>query len=60
VSIVVIAHRPRILQTADKILVLRAGAVQDLGPRDEVLAKLIRPAGARGRPPDADRRVREP
>ena len=60
VSIVVIAHRPSILQTADKILVLRAGAVQDLGPRDEVLAKLIRPAGARGRPPDADRRVREP
>ncbi len=60
VSIVVIAHRPSILQTADKVLVLRAGAVHDLGPRDEVLAKLIRPAGARGRPPDADRRVREP
>ena len=40
VSIVVIAHRPSILQTADQILVLRAGAVQAVGPRDEVLAKL--------------------
>ena len=40
VSIVVIAHRPSILQTADQILVLRAGAVQAFGPRDEVLAKL--------------------
>ena len=40
VSIVVIAHRPSILQTADKVLVLRAGAVQVVGPRDEVLAKL--------------------
>ena len=40
VSIVVIAHRPSILQTADQILVLRAGAVQAVGPCDEVLAKL--------------------
>ena len=40
VSIVVIAHRPSILQTADQVLVLKAGAVQGLGPRDEVLTKL--------------------
>jgi PrtD family type I secretion system ABC transporter len=41
VTIVVIAHRPSMLEHVDKILVLREGKVDLYGPRDEVLAKLM-------------------
>jgi PrtD family type I secretion system ABC transporter len=41
---VIIAHRPSILRHVDKILVMRDGAVQMFGPREEVLKKLIGPA----------------
>ena len=40
VTLVVIAHRPRILHEVDKILVLGKGTVQMFGPRDEVIASL--------------------
>lgn len=36
---VVIAHRPSILGTVDKVLMLRNGQVEVMGPRDEVLAR---------------------
>lgn len=39
-SIVVITHRTSVLQAADKMLVLRDGAVAAFGPRDAVLAAL--------------------
>jgi PrtD family type I secretion system ABC transporter len=39
-SVVVIAHRPSILVHADKVLVLRAGAVEAFGPRGEILQRL--------------------
>jgi len=39
-TIVIIAHRPSILQHADKLLVLRDGVVEILGSRTEVFAKL--------------------
>jgi ATP-binding cassette, subfamily C, bacterial len=41
--VVVISHRPATIAVADKILVLRDGAVELFGPRAEVLAKLTRP-----------------
>jgi PrtD family type I secretion system ABC transporter len=44
---VIIAHRPSILRHVDKILVMRDGAVQMFGPREEVLKKLIGPAQAK-------------
>ena len=44
VTIVVIAHRPNVLRFTDKILVLRNGAVQMFGPRDEIVAQLTGPA----------------
>ena len=40
VSIIIVAHRPRILQFVDKIMVLNGGIVQDIGPRDDIIAKL--------------------
>jgi ABC-type protease/lipase transport system fused ATPase/permease subunit len=44
VTVVIIAHRPSLLGTADKLLVLRDGAVDLFGPRAEVLARVTRPA----------------
>ena len=46
VTMIIIAHRPSILQHVDKILVLRGGTMQMFGARDEVLAKLAKPAAA--------------
>jgi PrtD family type I secretion system ABC transporter len=39
-TVIVIAHRPSILGLADKLLVLRNGAVDAFGARAEVIAKL--------------------
>jgi ATP-binding cassette subfamily C exporter for protease/lipase/ATP-binding cassette subfamily C protein EexD len=54
VTVIVIAHRPSLLGSADKILVLRDGAVDMFGPRAEILQKVTRvappplPPAARG------------
>jgi ABC-type protease/lipase transport system fused ATPase/permease subunit len=53
VTIVVIAHRPSMLEHVDKILVLREGKVDLYGPRDEVMAKLT------GTPPPATEAAQE-
>jgi ABC-type protease/lipase transport system fused ATPase/permease subunit len=45
-TVVLIAHRPNMVANMDRILVLRAGAVDLFGPRDEVLARLARSAAA--------------
>ena len=47
-TVVMVAHRPSVLGLADKLLVLRQGAVDAYGSRAEVIAKLN--AGP-GRPP---------
>ncbi|OYX52578.1 MAG: type I secretion system permease/ATPase [Sphingomonas sp. 32-66-10] len=44
--VLMVAHRPAILAAVDLALFIRGGAVQAFGPRDEVLAKVIRPRGA--------------
>ncbi|MBL4906908.1 MAG: type I secretion system permease/ATPase [Sneathiella sp.] len=49
-TIIVIAHRPNILQHVDKILVLRNGMVDDFGFREDVLEKLQTPTRALGAP----------
>lgn len=41
VTLVVIAHRPNVLEQVDKVLVLREGQVEMFGPKDEVVAKLM-------------------
>ncbi|MBB4403799.1 ABC-type protease/lipase transport system fused ATPase/permease subunit [Agrobacterium tumefaciens] len=46
---VVIAHRPSALLAVDKVLMLAEGRQQAFGPKDEVLAKVLRPvSGAAG------------
>jgi PrtD family type I secretion system ABC transporter len=45
---IVITHRPSLLGSIDKVLVLREGTVEQFGPRSEVFAKVARgtvPAG---------------
>ncbi|MEJ6387909.1 type I secretion system permease/ATPase [Gymnodinialimonas sp. 2307UL20-7] len=41
-SVVLMAHRPNAIQQCDKLLVLRGGMAQAFGPRDEVLAKVLK------------------
>ncbi|NQV69504.1 MAG: type I secretion system permease/ATPase [Pseudohongiella sp.] len=43
-TIVVITHRTMVLQSVDKILVMKEGAAVAFGPRAEVLASLLAPA----------------
>jgi PrtD family type I secretion system ABC transporter len=42
VTVVVISHRPSLLGDIDKMLVLKNGAIDSLGPRQEIMAKLTR------------------
>lgn len=39
--IIVIAHRPAIMQVADKLLVLEGGRITQFGPRTDVVASMI-------------------
>lgn len=48
-TIVVMTHRTSVLAVADKVLLMRDGAMQAFGPRDEVLAALRK--GAKAGPP---------
>lgn len=49
ITVVAITQRPALLRSVDKILVLRNGTVEALGPRDEILRILAAPKA----PPDA-------
>ena len=46
VTVVIIAHRPSLLATADKLLLLREGSVDLFGPRAEVMSRVTRPGRA--------------
>ncbi|SOD98769.1 type I secretion system permease/ATPase [Caenispirillum bisanense] len=52
-TVVVITHKPSLLSVVDKVLVLRGGLVEMLGPRDEVLAKFTRPTAVPTAPASA-------
>jgi ATP-binding cassette subfamily C protein len=45
-TVVIISHRPNTLGVVDKLLVVRNGMSELFGARDEVIARLSRPAGA--------------
>jgi ATP-binding cassette subfamily C protein/ATP-binding cassette subfamily C protein EexD len=42
-TVVLIAHRPSMLAHVDRILILRNGAVEALGKRDEIMKQITRP-----------------
>jgi PrtD family type I secretion system ABC transporter len=46
-TIVIISHKPAIFRPADKMLVLREGRVEAFGPRDQVMARMMKPAEVR-------------
>jgi ABC-type protease/lipase transport system fused ATPase/permease subunit len=52
-TIVVVTHRPSILTGMDKILVLNNGTIERFGPREEVMASLVRPVAMPARRPSA-------
>ncbi len=43
-TVIVISHRTMVLQSMDKMLVLKEGATVNYGPRSQVLAGLMKPA----------------
>ena len=45
-TVVLVTHRLNILRHADRILVLENGGIDRVGPRETVLARLVRPARA--------------
>lgn len=45
-TVVVITHNLRALQAANKVLVIKDGAVAAFGPRDEVIKQFMKPASA--------------
>jgi ATP-binding cassette subfamily C protein/ATP-binding cassette subfamily C protein EexD len=49
-TVVLVSHRPTLVQGVDKVLLLRDGAVEMFGPRAEVLKRLMQPAGGSPRP----------
>lgn len=46
-TIVVISHKPGIFRAADKLLVLRDGRIDLFGPKDQVMARLMKPTEVR-------------
>ena len=48
--VIVIAHRPSALAAVDLVLVLADGKVQTLGPKEEVMARALRPVGPSPKP----------
>ena len=42
VTTVVVAHRPSLLTSVDKVLVMRDGAIEAFGPRSEVLPRVVK------------------
>jgi PrtD family type I secretion system ABC transporter len=46
-TVVIISHKPGIFRSADKLLVLREGRIDLFGPKDQVMARLVKPAEVR-------------
>jgi PrtD family type I secretion system ABC transporter len=42
-TVVLVSHRPALMRHADRLAVMREGAIELIGPRDEVLARLAGP-----------------
>jgi ATP-binding cassette subfamily B protein/ATP-binding cassette subfamily C protein len=49
-TLVVIAHRPSVLRYVDKVLVMKNGAIEAFGPRDQVVPMVTQPQAATAAP----------
>ncbi|MCB8839386.1 type I secretion system permease/ATPase [Aurantimonas sp. VKM B-3413] len=49
-TVVLVTQRPSLLQVADKVLVMRDGLIDNFGPRNEVLPKVVKPAAVQQQP----------
>lgn len=47
-TILIVSHKTSILPVVDRVLLMRGGRVELIGPRDEVLKKLAPPPPQRG------------
>lgn len=45
-TVIIVTHKPSMLAHADKVLVMREGLIEAFGPRNEIVGKAIRTAGA--------------
>jgi len=43
-TVILVSHRPTLVQGVDKVLLMRDGAVESFGPRAEVLKRLVQQA----------------
>jgi PrtD family type I secretion system ABC transporter len=61
-TVVIVAHQPRIMAPVDQLLLLRQGAVEAFGSRDEVLERMrrLRPLEAPARPSPVRAQARAP
>jgi PrtD family type I secretion system ABC transporter len=53
-TLLIVGHRPSTIALADRILLLKEGRVELIGPRDEVLKRLRKATSSRAEPEDAD------
>jgi ATP-binding cassette subfamily C protein len=42
--VVIIAHRPGTLAAVDQVAIMTRGKLTDIGPRNEILRKVVRPS----------------
>ena len=54
-TVVIISHKVGVFRAADKMLVLRDGRIDLFGPRDQVMARLVKPAAPEVRAVEAAR-----
>ena len=57
--VIVIAHRPSALAHVEKVMAMAAGQVQAVGPKEEVLRKVLSPVPAAPRPTIAETRAEQ-
>ncbi|SDE41057.1 type I secretion system permease/ATPase [Belnapia rosea] len=53
-TLLIVGHRPSTIALADRILLMKEGRVELIGPRDEVLKRLRKASSDKAQPQDAD------
>ncbi|MCF1504924.1 type I secretion system permease/ATPase [Afifella sp. H1R] len=49
-TIILVTQRPVLLQVVDRVLLMKNGTIENYGPRQEVLPKVVKPASVERRP----------